>query len=68
MSQAKDQRWIKGSDVIERIIDGEAVILDMKTGVYYSLDTVGTEIWNLLDNGATETELIDKIVTVLQMK
>ena len=29
-------------------LDGEAVILDMESGKYHSLDTTGTRVWELL--------------------
>ena len=35
-------------DVIWRNLQGESVLLDLKSGVYFGLDTVGTRIWTLL--------------------
>jgi hypothetical protein len=32
---------------------GEAVILDLKTGVYYGVDSVGARIWTLLQEHKT---------------
>lgn len=29
-------------------IDGEGVILHLESGIYYSLDSVGVSIWNLI--------------------
>jgi hypothetical protein len=37
-----------GKDVVFRELDGEAVLLNLKTGVYFGLDAVGTRIWQLL--------------------
>jgi coenzyme PQQ synthesis protein D (PqqD) len=34
-------------DVVFRELDGEAVILNLQTGVYFGLDAVGTRIWQL---------------------
>ena len=31
-------------------LDGEAVILDMESGKYHSLDSTGTKIWALLED------------------
>lgn len=36
-------------DVVFRELDGEAVILNLETGMYFGLDSVGTRIWQLLD-------------------
>jgi hypothetical protein len=30
-------------------MDGEVVVLDLKSGIYYGLDTVGARIWNLIE-------------------
>ena len=35
--------------VVFRELDGEAVILNLDTGMYFGLDAVGTRIWQLLD-------------------
>ena len=34
-------------DVLYRELDGELVLLDLRHGVYYGLDAVGTEVWKL---------------------
>jgi coenzyme PQQ synthesis protein D (PqqD) len=36
-------------DVVFRELDGEAVILNLESGMYFGLDEVGTRIWQLLD-------------------
>lgn len=35
-------------DVFFQELDGESVLLNVKTGVYYGLDEVGTRMWTLL--------------------
>lgn len=35
-------------DVVWRNLQGESVLLDLKSGVYFGLDAVGTRIWTLL--------------------
>ena len=35
-------------DVVWRDLQGESVLLDLKSGVYFGLDAVGTRIWSLL--------------------
>lgn len=49
-------------DVTEREIDGEAVLLDLGTGMYYSTDEIGTEIWKLLDGARTAKDIADWVV------
>ena len=36
-------------DVVFRELDGEAVILNLASGVYFGLDQVGTRIWQLIE-------------------
>jgi hypothetical protein len=36
-------------DVVFRELDGEAVLLNLATGTYFGLDSVGTRIWQLLE-------------------
>ena len=45
-------------DVLFQELQGDAVLLDMKSGVYFGLDGVGTRIWRLLD----EHSLISSVV------
>ncbi|MCP4398989.1 MAG: PqqD family protein [bacterium] len=40
---------INSPQVVHETIDGEAVIIDMDTGSYYSLQHVGAAIWNFID-------------------
>ena len=35
-------------DVVFREIDGEAVLLELGTGIYFGLNEAGTRIWTLL--------------------
>lgn len=49
--------------VISREIEGETVVLNLETGVYFGLDTVGTAIWNALRQSG---RLEDVYQTVLQ--
>ena len=35
-------------DVVFRDLSGEAVILNLSSGVYFGLDDVGTRMWHLL--------------------
>jgi hypothetical protein len=36
-------------DVVFRELDGEAVILNLQSGLYFGLDPVGTRIWRLCE-------------------
>lgn len=43
------------------IIDGEAVILDMKRGVYFGLDEIGTALWRSVADHGTATEVVTQL-------
>ena len=43
-------------DVVFRDLEGEAVLLNLQSGVYFGLNETGTTIWNILSkNGSLET-------------
>lgn len=43
--------------VTHEIIDGEAVIINLDTGNYYSLVETGSFIWSLVDKGASTSDV-----------
>ena len=49
---------INGPSVVSEVIDGEAVIVNMDNGSYYSVDDSGAFIWDLVCQGANVSEII----------
>ena len=49
-------------DLTAAYLDGEAVILDLKTGQYYGLNEVGARIFDLVQAPCTVGEVIEQIV------
>ena len=47
--------------VINEIIDGEAIIVNLDNGNYYSTDKVGAVIWNLLENGSAQQQIVETL-------
>jgi hypothetical protein len=43
-------------------LGGEAIILDLKSGVYYGLNDVGTRLWHLIQEPRTFNEIQDAIL------
>lgn len=39
-------------DIVFRELDGEAVILNLATGIYFGLDPIGTRMWQLIERHA----------------
>jgi len=49
-------------DVLFQELQGEAVLLNLKTGVYLGLDAVGTRIWQLLQEDGTLSRVVEVIL------
>jgi len=49
---------INSPTIIHEIIEGEAVIINMEMGHYYSIDQTGARIWELVDKRASADEII----------
>ena len=45
-------------EVASKVIDGEAIIINLANGVYYSMDKVGALIWDLLQSRYTLEQVI----------
>jgi hypothetical protein len=43
----------RSPDAVSRVVAGEAIIVDMKSGQYFGLDAVGTRIWELIAEKGT---------------
>lgn len=52
--------------VTHEIIDGEAVIINLDSGNYYSLVEEGSFIWGLVEKGASANELQNAILQTYQ--
>lgn len=46
-----EQRFACSPDVVSRVIDGEAVLLDLSSGRYLGLNDVATRVWELVAKG-----------------
>ena len=53
--------WKHSPDVVFRDLDGEAVILDLASGTYFGLNTVGTRVWRMIEDGRNAAEVVDAI-------
>ena len=48
--------------VVGEVFDGEGVIVHLGTGIYFSLDEVGTHLWERIDAGCTVESLLTSLV------
>lgn len=58
----------RARDVVSRVLDGEAVLLDLREGIYFGLNEVGTRVWELLEGGPTLSELQAHIVEEFEVE
>jgi len=49
-------------DVLFQELQGEAVLLNLKTGVYLGLDRIGTIIWQLLQEDGALSRVVEVIL------
>jgi len=61
MPGARDAAIRIRKDVVFRDLEGELVLLNLATGVYFGLDPIGTRIWALIDDGRTADEIVGVI-------
>lgn len=54
---------IRRADLIAVSMGDETVMMDVVTGKYYKLSSVGGDIWNYIEQEITISDLIDKLLT-----
>ena len=52
----------RNPSAISSELDGEAVILDMESGKYHSLDSTGTRIWTLLEDKISLDDVVLQLI------
>ena len=61
MNVADNTIFIAAQDQFSCEVSEEAVILDMRTGTYFGLNSVGASIWKLLSQPRSVSQLRDAI-------
>jgi hypothetical protein len=56
-----DSSVVMSSDQITSQLGDESVMLNLKDGMYYGLDAIGTRIWGLIDRPRSVREICDLI-------
>ena len=52
---------VPSSRVAADIVEGEAVIINLQTGAYYTTDGVGCDAWELLASGRAVAEVVEAL-------
>lgn len=58
MELSLNSQVVVAKDVVSCDLQGETAILNMKDGVYYGLDEVGTSIWKLIQEPRRVSEIL----------
>jgi hypothetical protein len=61
------QRFVVASDVLARTVDGEAVVLDLASGAYFGLNSVGTVVFERVQAGASVDEIGAHVVAEFEV-
>ena len=56
-----DIRLVRSDEPLTALVDGETVMLSPSEGAYFALDSVGTRIWELLEQPRTIDELCETL-------
>ena len=54
-------RLRQAQNVTFQTVAGEAILIRLETGTYFSLNKVGTEFWDMLDGSQTVEEQAEKL-------
>jgi hypothetical protein len=49
-------------DILSHDLDGESVLLNLNTGVYLGLNSVGTRVWHLIANHELLETVLDFLI------
>lgn len=52
---------VSGPHIVSEVIEGEAIIIDLNNGNYYSLQDSGAEIWAGVQDGLAVEEIVSRL-------
>jgi len=61
--KSDDSRWLLRSDVVSTVLNDGAVILDLRTKFFFSLNASGWAIAQMFETGATRSEVLAASLT-----
>jgi hypothetical protein len=62
MALTLDQAVAVSEDAVFRELDGESVVLNLETGMYYGLDAVGTTVWRAIEPKGTLRQALERVL------
>lgn len=61
MTQNYNRLKINEPNIVHENIDGETVILNLDSGIYYSITDIAADIWSYIEKGAPANEILPLI-------
>jgi len=56
------------AEVASKVMDGEAILINLSNGTYYSMDKTASVIWSMISLGYDFEEIIGKVCELFNMK
>jgi len=53
--------YVRPDDIVHDTIEGETVVIDLRSGIYFRFDGAAAHAWNILLHRATEDGLVDRL-------
>jgi Coenzyme PQQ synthesis protein D (PqqD) len=63
-----DCTLVASADQLSSDVNSEAVILDLKSGIYFGLNQVGARVWELLQEPRTVAEIRDQLLDAFDVE
>jgi hypothetical protein len=68
-ASAEERRTLRRAKAVaSQTLDGEAVLLHLASGTYFTLNETGTLVWDLLDRERTPAELLDAMIDAFEVE
>jgi hypothetical protein len=64
---SSETRFGRSGNIASEVIDGEAIIINLDDGNYYSMDGVGAFIWEMLAARPSLREVVECVVTCYEV-
>ena len=58
MEKLLNSKIVQNKEIDASDIDGDKVMMNLEKGMYFSLNSVGSRIWDIIENPTTADEII----------
>ena len=61
MIGSNERLVVRRGEVAAKVIDGEAILINLSTGLYYSMGKVGGRVWSLIEQNRNSRDIASAI-------